>query len=308
MIFRWVHHTNLKPWERLMMVMFEMGMATLEDLSIVMGYSEKRIFRMYQHIRDFLAKSEIEKLNQEAKEIEKENYSKEEKEQLLKEIQRKIQEEKNLYAKPHRQIVEHRGSASRLYSLGQKGIEYCMTLIHEKGSWDIKESQLNHYNGINKILIRLIKVFGKENLRWHYSYEATEVIFRVWEVIRQEEWAKNPSLARQEKRRMIRPDALCIIANSPYWIEFDNDTERMKQLIEKYLGYCKTIGIEETININYPIIWITTHSYRRDEMKRIWETVKEEYYPEQAPIEMEFFVQGEEADWFMKRHADLLDS
>ncbi len=307
MIFRWVYHPALKPYERLMMVLFEMGMATLEDLSVVMGHTEDRLFRMYKQIRNILSKEEVDKLKRELKEISAASTSNDQKTEQLKEVKKKIKEIRIQWAKAHRQTVEHRGSNSRLYSLGEKGVEYCMTIMHERGSWNIRESQKNHYNGVNKILTRLIKAFGSNHLKWYYSSEATDVLVRIWEVIKQDRWRRDPKLARKERREMIRPDGLCIIANNhPYWFEFDNDTEKSKQLIEKFRSYRNTISPKQAENINYPVIWVTTSQYRRDEMENIWVMVREEYYVEKDVPEMYFFVQGDETEWLKERHRDYL--
>lgn len=307
LIFRWAYHISLKPWERLMMVMFEMGMATLEDLSTVMGYTEDRIFRMFKQIRNTMTKEEVDKLKRELKGIEVDAHlTIEQKNVRIKELKQQIKEIRNQWAKSHRQTVEHRGSTQRLYSLGPKGVEYCMSIMHERGSWDIKESQKDHYNGINKILTRLIATFGRSHLKWYYSAEATDLLIRTWEIVKQDEWQQNPKLARKEKREMIRPDGLCVLANAYYWIEFDNDTERSKQLIEKYRGYRNTISQEVVETINYPVIWVTTSPYRRDEMENIWEIVKEEYYAGKSVPKMYFFVQGDETEWLKKRHEEFL--
>jgi hypothetical protein len=41
-------------------------------------------------------------------------------------------------------------------------------------------------------------------------------------------------------------------------------------------------------------------------MENIWEMVKEEYYAGKDVPEMYFFVQGEETEWLMKKHGELL--
>jgi hypothetical protein len=303
MIFKWVYHTDLNARERLMMVMFEMGMATLKDLSIVMGYSEDYIFHLYKQIRYRPTKEAVEQLNYELREIKAStSFTDIQKKEKAKEIKQTIKNLRDEWAVSYRQAVESRGSNNRLYTLGPKGIEYCMTFMHERGSWKIKESQKNHYDGVNKILTRLIQSFGRNRLKWYYSSEATDVLLRIWEMIKQDEWERNPKLARKEKREMIRPDGLCLIDNTPYWIEFDNDTEKSKQLVEKMRSYRNAIAVEEAESINYPVIWVTTNPHRRDELNNIWEIVKEEYYSGERVPEMYFFVKEEETEWFEKRH------
>ncbi|MEK4799985.1 replication-relaxation family protein [Thermoactinomyces sp. FSL K6-2592] len=299
MITRWINHTGLNPVERLMMVMFELGMATLEDLSIVMGYKQERVYRLYQQIQN-LGKPEIDRLKSQFKEIEEARIPQEEKKERIKILKKKIQEEKRQWAKPHRRVSEQRGSKARMYSLGPKGVKYCRSLMNEQGYWDIKSGQIDHYYGLNKILIRTIQTFGTERLGWYSSYEATDILISAWELLRKKEWEQNQQLARLEKRQMIRPDALLILDNVSYWVEFDNNTERSRQLIQKYQGYQRAIAhYEETQEVNHPVLWVTTNQYRRDEMERIWELVKKDY--SRVP-KMHFFVQGQETDWLKRRH------
>lgn len=303
MIFKWVSHPDLSARERLMMIMFEMGMATLEDLSIVTGHSESYVFHLYKQIRYRPTKEAVEQLNRELQKVRcSKSMDDVQKKARTKEIKQQIENLRAEWALSYRQAVGTRGSSRRLYALGPKGIEYCMTLMHNNGSWQIKESQKKHYDGVNKILTRLISTFGRDRLSWYYSAEATDILLQVWEVIRQKSWEQNPKLALKEKRKMIRPDALCGIDDDHYWIEFDNDTEKNKQLINKMRGYKETIGVKQARNINFPVVWVTTNQRRKDKLEGIWEHVKINYYPGEKMPEMRFFVQGGERDWFEKKH------
>jgi hypothetical protein len=310
MIFRWVHHTSLNPRERLMMVLFEMGMATLKDLSVVLGYTEDRIYQLFKQIRYLKTQDEVAELKVELEKVKSDvNLDKKQKAKRIKEINRKIKKIRDEWVRTYRKIPEKRGSENRLLALGGKGVEYCTSLMHERGAWEIKESQKDHYDGTNKILVRLIKEFGQERLKWYYSYEARDVLVRTWESIMSEEWKQNPKLARKMKKEMIKPDALCLIDNVAYWIEFDNDTEKTKQLVEKYRSYQKTICPEEAQNIKYPVIWVTTSTHRRDELQNIWEVAKDEYLlKDESFPEMFFFVAGEETGWFKERHGNFLSN
>ncbi|WP_028778725.1 replication-relaxation family protein [Shimazuella kribbensis] len=304
MIFQWISHPALRPYERLMMVLFEMGMVTLEDLSVVMGYTEKRVFKIYQQVQNTLAKDKVDKLKHELTAIEVDSsLNDEQKVSQSKEIKKKIKKEKSRWTKSSRQITENRGSTSRVYSLGPKGVEYCLGIMNERGSWDIKDGQMYHYIGVNGILTRLINHYGRDNFNWYFSREATDIIIRTWEIIRKNEWSKDPKLAVKEKREIIRPDGLLVMDNQMYWMEFDNDTERSKQIIQKYREYRNTIVPKYAENLNAPVLWVTKTERRRDSLANNWEMVKEEYYSDAKVQQMYFFVEGEETEWLEKRHS-----
>ncbi|SDY87271.1 replication-relaxation family protein [Thermoactinomyces sp. DSM 45892] len=310
MLFRWIGHAFLRPHERLMLVLFEMKVSSLEDLATVSGYTTNRILHLYKQIRNIPTKARVDELKKEFNVIAKSDLPDKQKKKKMTEIKVQIRELRNQWAKPHRQIYEKQGSNKRLYSLGPKGIEYCLHIMQvNKGTWDITGEQNAHHNGVNGILTRLIHLLGHREFKWFYSSESSDLIVRTWEMIKKDEWSSDPKLARKEKKEMIRPDALLVMPNNfRLWFEFDNNTEWTKQITEKFRAYRNTISPNSAESINYPVIWITPTEYRAEELRNIWESVKDEFYSNQKVPDMHFFVEGEEVEWIRNNVAQLVTS
>lgn len=138
-----------------------------------------------------------------------------------------------------------------------------------------------------------------ERIKWHNTHEATNILKYPWFLARWEEWKENDRLRREEEQRMIRPDARLIIDDQAYWVEYDNGTEREDQIKEKYRMYVRSLGnLPPYANLHNPVVWVTVDGKRVNALKQWWQVVREE--PEFQHYDwkpkMGFFVAGEETE------------
>lgn len=256
MIFHWVDHPDLKAIDRFIMVLYELGMADRHHLSSVLGWKENTVRWAIRELRSRGAAPE-------------------EKDEWL-----------SFKTPTH-------GRRKHMYALGPRGIQYAQSTMMQRSSIkEVSDSQWGHYLGLNNILVRLIESVGREKLKWYNTFEATDYLFRAIKMMKKEEWEKNPKLEREDRRKIIRPDALISIEDQMYWLEFDNDTEWTRQIESKMNDYVETLTSIQDPN---PVIWVTTSERRCNFLKEIWEYTRLNF--DLVP-KMYFFEEGQETELF----------
>lgn len=256
MIFHWVNHPDLRALDRFIMVLHELGMADRRHLGSVLGWKENTVRWAIREMRS-------------------RGSTPEEKDEWLS------------FKTPAR------GRRRNMYALGSQGIQYAQSIMMQRGSVrEVSDGQWGHYLGLNNILVRLIESVGREKLKWYNTLEATDFLFRAMKMMKKEEWSKNSKQEREDRRKIIRPDALISIEDQMYWVEFDNDTEWTRQIENKMHDYVETLTSIQDPN---PVVWITTSERRCNFLKDIWEYSRLNF--DLVP-KMYFFEEGQEVELF----------
>lgn len=163
-----------------------------------------------------------------------------------------------------------------------------------------------HYRGINEIFLRLVSGIGYEQIRerltWYSSYEAWEILLYPWSLANAERW-KDPEVRKEEEQLITRPDARVVIEDQAFWVEFDNGTKRERPIKDQFRRYIQSLAyLPEYVGVHDPVVWVTTTEKRRKDLKRWWSIIKRE--PEYENLEripdMYFFIEGEETKFLFQ--------
>jgi hypothetical protein len=188
-------------------------------------------------------------------------------------------------------------------------------LEEDRKYYERSDAQKRHYRGMTDILVRLLAAMGREeafnNLRFYNTNDATELFLYPWQVAYGEEWEDRKF--RQEKcKGMPKPDFFIENNKEGWWGEFDTRSEgpnRIKGKLRQYYRAFNQLG--ERSRSRKPIVWVTTSASRVRDMKSWLEDIKKE--PEfqgmkNPPPDMFFFVEGEETRFFLGQKCDACAS
>ena len=174
------------------------------------------------------------------------------------------------------------------YTLGKKSIKYIQNLrqLPYQPSKEAPESQRGHFLGINNFICRCVESFGRSTLEFYSSYEIGDQLIIEWNDLKQSEI---------NHRHVLRPDGRMKVSNQlDVFFEFDNNTEMARMLEDKFHRY---IQFYQELNLDFPVIWVTTDEKRKQFLKKNWEGLLEISYMGQNVPEMHFFLPGEEITW-----------
>lgn len=144
MLFKWIDHPSFSRDEQTMAILYELGMASKQQLVAITGWTPLNIQWYFQKIRS-------------------RGNTKEEKDEWLR-----------AYRIPN--------SREMVYALGKKGIRYVQDMMEERQHVrEAPEAQIMHFLGLNDILIRVMEKVPREDLVWLSSAEATDLLLRIWE-------------------------------------------------------------------------------------------------------------------------------
>lgn len=175
--------------------------------------------------------------------------------------------------------------------------------------YERSESQKRHYRGMTEILIRIIETIGRDQalkcVSYYNTYEATVMFRYPWEVVRWQEW-QDPKVRQEEEKELPRPDLCLEIGENSFWIEYDTANESPNKIKAKYRRYYRAFNqLAETSSSRKPIIWVTTSQGRVKRMRHWLQMVKRELEfreMKNPPPEMFFFVEGEETKYLLNPH------
>ncbi len=271
MIFHWVNHQQLKNYEKLICILYDCGMATVEQLMIVTGWGESLVRKNLMIISNMEDGKNKDKW-------------------LLKTASK-------------RTII---GQPSQAYYLGPRGMKYALLINGNQTSSRVSSpAQLHHYLRTLNIVIRLIEAgVSRDLITWNSPHECIAMVYSLWE-------RRVRNLDFETLKKLSRPDARLAIGDQAYWIEFDNDTEGSRMLEKKFQRYVNTIApykfehriIHET-PLKKPVLWVTISEKRRKFLENIWgavcKSIYRDYDEDQLPT-MYFFVEAEETSYFENR-------
>lgn len=275
-----VMHPYLKREEELLGVIYKLRMVAADQLATVMG----------------VAKNTVEKL--------KSSVNKEG-EMVVSHYSRRRGARRLPFPQKYR-------FGPRMYALGPSG-KAVVEAILDQPVYLKKHTgrQAVHYYGVNDILVRTLtrlieqeshgqeehpmaRVRAWERLQWLNSREAVEILEMTWAPILEDQKKKDQKEFRTD---WIHPDGRIIVDGKAFWLEYDNMTEQ----IRNPEGTGKATTIEDKmarylfsmspIQNTDPVIWITPSPVRRDNMKEVYEELKEAY-PDMS--KMIFCSPGEE--------------
>lgn len=179
-------------------------------------------------------------------------------------------------------------------------------LDEDRKYYQRSDSQKRHYRGMTNILIRLIDTLGRDetfnHVEYYNTHEATEFFHYPWQVIHWKDW-QDIKLRREITKGLPRPDLLLKVYEQEYWIEYDTGNEgpnKIKNKIRQYYRAFKQLTIKS--KSRKPVVWITTTRSRTEIMRSWLNIVKLELEfreMKNPPPEMVFLVEGEDTKFFL---------
>lgn len=231
--------------DRLILVLYDLGIATLEQIQEVSGWTKNQVKGAIQRVRKWEGEPS----------------------------------EWIRSWKPH-------GDRPKVYSLGEKGIEHARALRGEYA--DARKRPLQghtyHFVGLNGILVRMIKEFGRENIRWLSGKESASLIYH--RLRSGEEGGQNSPL---------RPDAMLGIDGEWWLIEYDTGTETSIRLEEKFRRYLQLAEMAKGIKM----MFVTVSERRRQLAELTFERLSSQI-PVPKDFDIAFLVEGEEPEFFKR--------
>ncbi len=176
-----------------------------------------------------------------------------------------------------------------------------------------KPIQLYHYLGITEILARLLKALGVQNynrLEWWSEQDSRNFVLSNY-VQKIKSTLPNTQISQSVLMKCVAPDAYLRVLRQSFWIEFDNNTENGKKLQDRYMRYVNTMFPRKNGHnmilkqIDFPVIWITKSETRRRFMEMKWDEVRTKSMndiknPRTNFPKMYFLVEGNETQFLIE--------
>lgn len=307
MVFDWLDEKKtpgLTREERFMGILFDLGMATNDQLQVITKWSKSRLSDARKTIRNMGKSKESKYEDQLFKQIEKSILSmSREKDPITENQLNWIKHSLRAIAKTEEQkddwLRMYGAKANAAYTLGPQGVRYVADMMGRQSSYrELGPGQREHTLGMTEILARLMRA-GVKPEQWLNTREASDRMARL-----QEDWkierdaSGNWEIGKGKRGKIIRPDGCVQIKGNWFYIEYDRGTkhgERIRDQIDDYIQLPGKIG--QAID---PVIWVTGNRDRTEELRdRIYpEVIKK--YPEEYPApEMYFFTEGDETKFLI---------
>lgn len=238
---------HLAMSDRLILVLYDLGIATQEQIQEVSGWSKNQVKGAIQRIRKW--------------EGEPSGWIRS--------------------WKPH-------GDKPKVYSLGERGIEHARALRGEFAEARKRPLQghIYHFLGLNGILVRMVKAFGRERIQWLSGKESASLIYH--------------RLRSGEEGGLtspLRPDAMMAVDGDWWMVEFDCATEtsiRLEEKFRKYLHLAEIVGETQ-------MLFVTVSEKRRQQAEWIYESLLRDLSsPIPDGFDIAFLVEGEEPQFFQQ--------
>ncbi|GGA58114.1 hypothetical protein GCM10007416_34150 [Kroppenstedtia guangzhouensis] len=288
MIFKWLFHDELNKGEKLIMILYELGMASMRQLSVITGWKESTIRGVISRVKDRANQDERRVWNLEEDPVE----------QLKDRATRKAKREQWIRNEETRYPLD-----PTAYALGREGMKQAYRIMNQPIP-SIREedySQSAHTLGLNEILTRLIQAgTDRQKIVWLSTRGAAFALYRLVRL-------QDPEV---DPRELIRPDARLILEGLRFWIEYDNDTEGAEQLEQKFREYIDTLkplnqiwvdpqGNKQKPLDQSPVVWVCKNEKRTRELQMIWNNVTRLWFQGKWTPEMHFFTAGTEMDFLL---------
>lgn len=147
MIFNWINHPAFRRDEQLLAVLYELGMATRKQISVISGWTEEQIEWSIKRIRKW----------------------------------GKTKEERDEWIKCHRLPLKY--NRIGVFTLGRRGIQYVADMMNQKPRRkEAAKGQIFHYLGLNNILCRLVEAGAERSeITWLSTLEALDFLGFLYE-------------------------------------------------------------------------------------------------------------------------------
>ncbi|MBD1373845.1 replication-relaxation family protein [Hazenella sp. IB182357] len=275
MIFTWLDEKEtpaLSQTDRLIGVMFDLGITTKTQLSVIMGWNATRV------------RSTINNIRQKAKPKDRDEWI---------------------------QAVGATGRGGEAtYSLGALGLTHAYALLGEdKGSRVPVSGQIAHSLGINEILCRLIQQKGdRKGVQWFGTKQASQYVYHHMTKRKFDEKRLHTGYSvkvQPPKKGRISPDALCGVNGvGSFFIEFDTGTKHGTKLEDQFHRYFQ---LPSETNMKMPTtIWVTVDEKRAKRLQEVYWNARSDYPKDYKFHEMQIFVAGAETSYMLGDHKDGL--
>ena len=285
--------TNIKYFtraEKIACILYILGVANREQLGIVTGWSDRYIKDGLNELRNQEGvPQQIKSLKEQLDELKEENQKDPENSELEMKLRRVTRQYKNQMAalekKRNQWLVIIKGSPKdpNFYTLGRKGIEMVKEIRGEANAkYKNKETpkrQVHHFNGINKILMRIRRA-GVTEKDWMSGREISQNLAYYWNrkghlVKKDETWNKDKTYLPSQ------PDAM-IVLDEKFFLEFDAGTEsfirlkhRMNGYFELYYYFHKHAIMKKPLP-RY-VVWVCETEKRKQEIEQAGKEALEEF-------------------------------
>jgi hypothetical protein len=278
-IAKWVDELpHLRNDERLISVLFTLGIATKEQLEIIMGWSGLKIRDCIAKIRNTVPIPEYHRKQKQLLEQAKKDpslltnveYQKLEM-KVIKDIA-KLEKARDGWIKAIRPFGIKGVS---YYTLGESGIDTARTIRREaytkKKFKDNPKSQIDHFYGVNEVLCRLRRK-GIMETDWLSGQEVTSGdLYYYWN----RENAGSPM--------PYKPDALLQMDEDKFYIEFDTGSEsngRLRGRLYNCLKLYNQITDPHKDRLPNEIIWNVGTEKRKQRIEQIAKEVLQDFMSE----------------------------
>jgi hypothetical protein len=276
-INRWLNEMpSLKNKERLLCILYTLGVATREQLEVITGWTAIKVRDRIKELRDQVPIPEYHRLQKQMLEqAKKENNITE---LDLQKLEAKVAKTTVNIEKKRSDwvtILQPNGAKGiSYYTLGHDGIVLAKEIRREyikQGAKQKAKTQTDHFYGTNEVLCRLRR---KECIEddWMSSGEAQQDLHYYW------------NREHAGKKIPYRPDALLRLDDDRYYIEFDTGSESNGRLRGRFNNCLKLYNhVTDLKRDRLPneIIWVCRTAKRKERIEQIAKEIVEDYKTDQ---------------------------
>jgi len=251
----------LSMTDRMVLVLFDLGICTREQIQAITGWSKDRIMGAIQRIRD------------NAKET---------------------GDDPDQWVRSWRPIQ----NKPSVYALGDLGIAHARALRGEttNGNGRPLTGHVYHFLGLNQVLVRLIQS-GLEVEEWLSGKESASWVYHS--LLERTEPGEQPTAQKTPLRPDAMVTVIRKKQPETYMIEYDVGTEPTPRLEEKFHRYLALASMLE--DEMYPILFVTVSEKRRLAAIRAFQRATGKYQSPsltRVDLRITFLLEGEEPDFF----------
>lgn len=307
-ITRWIDENetpNLVSADRLIALIYDLGITTKEQLVTLTGWPEQRVVSAIKAIRNKVRMPERLKLDQRLlRRVESEEIKMDESDYAK--LQASVADRLyKLESQRDKWLVIYRPDRNResYYTLGAIGVEYACAMHEEPSSrWKIKpKNQMNHFVGVNEILCRLRRI-GIQEEEWFGGKETAQELYYHFERF------KRKHKSARKDTLYWRPDAYLRLPNGEdYFLEFDTGHERSSRLRKRFTNCLKLYHALADVDASLqpPTVWVVRSKQRKETIERIGKEVLEDWRVDNPSFDIErlpsalCLIEGQDTDFFL---------
>lgn len=267
---------ELKNDERVMGLLYHLGIADMDDLERITGWTR------------FSIQEAIKQARKRANRYVGQGTA-------PKDVQEQRRKERDQWIR----IQKTRKGGPNVYSLGRKGFQYiCEFLGEPVGKRRPPTTQVRHFKGINQILIRLLEK-GQRPV-WYSTREATS--WMINSLKRRDVVYDGYIIQSKRSPWTINPDALVQFEDGrTFVIEYETGTTRGIKQEQKFMGYLD-LALEENVQIP-PVVFVTPKANVEKLERAMERALSREEYQEMGGNEFFIFEEGHETEFLLTGEA-----